>query len=90
MEATCTILPNLEVVKFVADEELEESKVGQFGGFFSVQKLPYYLLTELRGFSCYTYVDLRILSHNASNFLINQTRKIFAKIISVISISGQV
>jgi hypothetical protein len=33
-------------------EELEESEVGQFGGFFSVQKLPYYLFSELRGFSC--------------------------------------
>jgi len=39
-----------------------------------MQKLPYFLPTELRRFSCLTYADFRILSHSASNFLINQTR----------------
>ncbi len=56
-------------------EELEESEVGQFGAFLPMQKLPYFLPTELRVFSCLTYVDFRILSHSASNFLINQKRK---------------
>jgi hypothetical protein len=57
-------------------EEFEESEVCQFGGFLPVQKLSNFLLIELRGFSMHYLrrFSYTVLSHSASNFLINQTR----------------
>jgi hypothetical protein len=55
-------------------KNLKESEVCQSGGFSLHEKTPVFLPLELRGFFRQIFVDFRVLSNSASNFLINQTR----------------
>jgi hypothetical protein len=53
---------------------LKRVRCASLEDFLSTQKLPYFLPLELRGFFRQIFVDFRVLSNSASNFLINQTR----------------
>jgi hypothetical protein len=55
-------------------KNLEKVRWASLADSLPVQKLQNFLLTDFRGFFCFIYVDSRILSHSASNFLIKQTR----------------
>ncbi len=55
-------------------KNLKRVRCANLEDFLSTQKLPYFLPLELSGFFRQIFVDLRVLSNSASNFLINQTR----------------